>query len=68
MIQRIRMLKSVARRYSYIEAGTVLRVPENIDEATAQSWVAAGLAAEDKMIDRIPETKTEKPGRKTKRS
>jgi len=59
MIQRIRMLKGVARKYNYISEGTVLRVPEHIDEATALSWLSAGLAAEDKMIDRIPETKAE---------
>ena len=58
MIRRIRTLQGVARNLCTIRRGTVLRIPEDLDEATALSWLKGGLAEEDKMIDIIPETKT----------
>jgi len=57
MIRRIRTLQGVARNLCSIRRGTVLRIPEDLDEATALSWLKGGLAEEDKMIDVIPETK-----------
>ena len=57
MIQRIRTLQCIARNMRAIPRGTVLYVPDDIDEVTAQSWLKGGLAEEDKMMDRIPEIK-----------
>ena len=54
---RIRTLKSIASKWNFVPCGTVLHVPDDIDEATAQSWLKGGLAEEDKMMDRIPEIK-----------
>jgi len=56
-MERIRMLKCVAMPRRYFETGTVLNVPDHLDEETAKNWVKAGLAMEDKVIDRAPETK-----------
>jgi hypothetical protein len=49
----------IARQWGAIPIGRVLRVPEDIDEATAQSWLRSGLAEEDTMLDGPPEVKSE---------
>ena len=67
MVQRIRTIKSIASRYAYYAEGTVLHVPEDIDEATALSWLKGHLAEEDKMLDGPPETKVEPEVPKRKR-
>jgi hypothetical protein len=61
MIQRIRTLQRIARKWSAIPCGTVLHIPDDLDEATALSWLKGGLAEEDKMIDRVPEIKDDGP-------
>jgi len=57
MIQRIRTLQCIARKWFALPCGTVLRIPDDLDEISALSWIKAGLAEEDKMIDVIPEIK-----------
>ena len=59
MVQRVRTLMRIARQWGAIPIGRVLRVPEDIDEATAQSWLRSGLAEEDTMLDGAPEVKSE---------
>jgi len=56
---RIRTLKSIASKWKFVPCGTVLHVPDDIDEATAQSWLKGGLAEEDKMLDGPPEVKVD---------
>ena len=63
MVRRIRMLRSLATAHSLFEQGRVYRVPEDLPEYLAASWLQTGAAEEEKSIDRIPETKS-----KTKRS
>jgi len=50
---RVRMLQSAASVFGFLKAGTVIELPA----VTARSWLAAGLAEEDKMCDGAPETK-----------
>jgi len=57
MIQRIRMLKSLATGRSLFEQGRVYHVPEDLPEYMAAGWVRTGAAEEDKSIDRAPEIK-----------
>ena len=58
---RIRTLKSIASKWKFVPCGTVLHVPDDIDEATAQSWLKGGLAEEDSMLDGPPEVKDDGP-------
>jgi len=64
---RIRTLKRIARQWGALPCGTVLHIPDDIDEATALSWLKGGLAEEDKMLDGPPETKAEPEAPKRKR-
>lgn len=67
MIQRIRMLKSLATGHnSWFEQGRVYRIPEDLPEYMALSWISTGVAEEEKSIDRVPETKTAKKTKEKK--
>jgi hypothetical protein len=55
MIRRIRTLMRIARNLYAIPSGRVLRIPEDLDEASAAAWLKTGLAEEDKMLDGPPE-------------
>ena len=63
MIQRIRMLRSLATARDLFEQGRVYRVPEDLPDYMASSWIGSGAAEEDKSIDRAPETKAMKAKR-----
>lgn len=47
----------IARNLYAIPCGKVLRIPEDLDEASAAAWLKAGLAEEDKMLDPVLEKK-----------
>jgi len=61
--KRIRMRRSVIyydptnELERSIASGQVLRIPEDLDKATAAAWLKAGLAIEDKLDPRKMETK-----------
>lgn len=57
MIQRIRTLQHIARKWFAIPCGTVLHIPDDLDEISALSWIKGGLAEEDKMLQGPPEVK-----------
>jgi len=57
MIQRIRMLRSLATGRSLFEQGRIYYVPEDLPEYMAANWIRTGAAEEDKSIDRAPEIK-----------
>jgi len=65
-IKRIRMLKSLATAHSWFEQGRVYRIPEDLPEYMALSWISTGVAEEEKSIDRVPETKTVKKAKEKK--
>lgn len=46
--KRIRINFSGANRYRSFKPGDKLRVPEDVPEDSARSWLAAGKAFEDK--------------------
>jgi len=56
-IKRIRMLRSLATGHALYEQGRAYRVPEDIPEHMAKSWLDVHAAEEDKSIDGAPETK-----------
>lgn len=52
---RVRMLRAIGTSRGSYQPGTVMEVPA----ATARSWLNAGIAEQDKMVDSVPETKQE---------
>lgn len=50
---RVRILRPFASKYGALRLGTSRTIPA----ALAASWIAAGLAEEDKALDGAPETK-----------
>lgn len=50
---RVRLLRPAVTKYGVLLAGQSAEVPT----ATATSWIAAGLAEQDKALDGAPETK-----------
>lgn len=54
--KRIRMLMSVANTRAF-DMGRVFLVPQDVPVNTARSWIACGIAEEDKSAEDPPETK-----------
>ena len=54
--KRIRMLISVGNTKMY-QRGEVFSVPHDVPVNTARSWIAAGVAEEDKSLSGPPEVK-----------
>lgn len=50
---RLRMLRQASTTLGYFRPGMTVNVPR----AMAVSWLASGLAEEDKSLDSAPETK-----------
>jgi len=50
---RVRMLRPAGTSRGSYQPGTVIDLPAD----TARSWIAAGIAEQDKMIDGPPEIK-----------
>ena len=55
--KRIRINFSGANRHRSFKPGDKLRVPEDVPEDSARSWLAAGKAFEDKSAEGPAETK-----------
>jgi len=54
------MKQTLAGGHGIFQIGKSYKVPEQIDEKIAQSWIKTGHAEEDKAVDGAPETKEKK--------
>ena len=59
-MKRIRMLQTLGTGRGMYLIGKSYRVPEQVDQKNAESWVKTGHAEEDKSLDAAPETKEKK--------
>jgi hypothetical protein len=59
-IKKIRILRNLANSKRSFPIGVVLRVGEDIDESTALSWLAVGVAEQDKILEGPPEKKAKR--------